>query len=103
VLRPLIFNLIDNYQLTHNRTENHTTLILVTGARKLVASTTTMFWMAVDCCHRLKPRLEKDYFRITMQSILTNATITSFSGFAMVQFGLEAIGPSTQFNVGIWY
>jgi hypothetical protein len=27
VLRPLIFNLIDNYQLTHNRTENHTTLI----------------------------------------------------------------------------
>lgn len=59
--------------------------------------------MAVDCCQRLKPRLEQDYFSITIQSILTNATITSFSGFALVQFGLEAIGPSTQFNVGIWY
>ncbi|KAG2685990.1 hypothetical protein I3843_10G146600 [Carya illinoinensis] len=46
----------------------------VTRARKLTASKTTTFRMAVNCRHRLEPRLDPFYFGNTIQSIPTVAT-----------------------------
>ncbi|KAL1348338.1 hypothetical protein HN51_024340 [Arachis hypogaea] len=46
----------------------------VTRARKLPASKTTTFRMAVNCRHRLEPKLEPFYFGNAIQSIPTFAT-----------------------------
>lgn len=46
----------------------------VTRARKLEGSKTTTFRMAVNCRHRLEPRLETLYFGNAIQSIPTVAT-----------------------------
>lgn len=47
----------------------------VTRARKLEASKTTTFRMAVNCRHRLEPRLEPLYFGNLIQSIPTVASV----------------------------
>lgn len=47
----------------------------VTRARKLSAGKTTTFRMAVNCRHRLEPRLEPLYFGNAIQSIPTAATV----------------------------
>ncbi|KAI3470852.1 hypothetical protein Pfo_027515 [Paulownia fortunei] len=46
----------------------------ITRARKLPASKTTTFRMAVNCRHRLEPKLEPLYFGNAIQSIPTYAT-----------------------------
>lgn len=45
----------------------------VTRARKLHASKTTTFRMAVNCRHRLEPRLDAHYFGNAIQSVPTSA------------------------------
>ena len=47
----------------------------VTRARKFEASKTTTFRMAVNCRHRLEPRLEPLYFGNLIQSIPTVASV----------------------------
>ncbi|KAI3473161.1 hypothetical protein Pfo_030453 [Paulownia fortunei] len=47
----------------------------VTRARNLNANKTTTFRMAVNCRHRLEPRLEPLYFGNAIQSIPTTATV----------------------------
>ncbi|KAL1535429.1 hypothetical protein AAHA92_28207 [Salvia divinorum] len=47
----------------------------VTRARKLPETKTTTFRMAVNCRHRLKPRLEPLYFGNAIQSIPTQAAV----------------------------
>lgn len=46
----------------------------VTRARNLAASKTTTFRMAVNCRHRLEPRMDSHYFGNAIQSIPTVAT-----------------------------
>ncbi|KAL0359201.1 UNVERIFIED_CONTAM: BAHD acyltransferase DCR [Sesamum angustifolium] len=46
----------------------------ITSARKLPASKTTTFRMAVNCRHRLEPKLDPLYFGNAIQSIPTYAT-----------------------------
>ncbi|CBI30421.3 unnamed protein product, partial [Vitis vinifera] len=47
----------------------------VTRARKLPSSRTTTFRMAVNCRHRLEPKLEAHYFGNAIQSIPTVASV----------------------------
>ncbi|ESQ52695.1 hypothetical protein EUTSA_v10016586mg [Eutrema salsugineum] len=46
----------------------------ITRARKLPSSKTTTFRMAVNCRHRLSPKLEPEYFGNAIQSVPTFAT-----------------------------
>ncbi|KFK36890.1 hypothetical protein AALP_AA4G185300 [Arabis alpina] len=46
----------------------------ITRARKLPSSKTTTFRMAVNCRHRLNPKLDQEYFGNAIQSVPTFAT-----------------------------
>ncbi|CAK9135739.1 unnamed protein product [Ilex paraguariensis] len=49
--------------------------LAVTCSRKLPSSKMTTFRMAVNCCHRLEPKLDPYYFENAIQSISTYASV----------------------------
>ncbi|KAL8470339.1 hypothetical protein ACS0TY_032986 [Phlomoides rotata] len=70
----------------------------ITRARKLPASKTTTFRMAVNCRHRLEPKLEPQYFGNAIQSIPTYATAGDVVGkdlrWCAEQLNINVVGHS---------